>query len=333
MYKEITPHYSSNKKFNFYWGETAGFIEADIVIRFKQLCEASRNNKLKDNSVVYLTPISNYPSYKLQNYIEENKLNIKKARSWDKVDTIVIDEEFINELLDEKEASFHLIPNEAINKDKEYYLSDCYDYEKDNINRYLETYPYFIASVKNVKNNSDFNHFSKYPVIKGIRVEKRHGNSRLCKNIDFILDLFENIEKYGIHVVLDSSINKDINKDTVIDLDIYENLYSMLASSDEGNYKLAAEIIANCEYEASRPYIVFLASIFACLNKKSSNRNYHAVYAKLRKEKILHTYSHTATVKQMLAANPEYKDVICGCLKIHLNHLYKTEIVKEVLPI
>ena len=32
----------------------------------------------------------------IKNYIQENKLNIKKARKWDKIDTIIIDKDILN---------------------------------------------------------------------------------------------------------------------------------------------------------------------------------------------------------------------------------------------
>ena len=70
--------YSNN--YNYGWSETAGFLTEEIILKYKELCEKSKNNKLTDNSVIYQSPISNYPVYKLKNYIQENKLNIKKAR-------------------------------------------------------------------------------------------------------------------------------------------------------------------------------------------------------------------------------------------------------------
>ena len=112
-----------------------------------------------------------------------------------------------------------------------------------------------------------------------------HGHKQICDNVDFIIELLENVEKYKLNVVLDSSLNKDINKDTIIDIDIYENIYNMLNSTDVGNQKLAKEIIANCEYNESKPYILFLASCFDKLFTKSDNKNYRTVHQQLVNEK------------------------------------------------
>jgi hypothetical protein len=135
-----------------------------------------------------------------------------------------------------------------------------------------------------------------------------------------------------------TTIDKEINKDTVIDLEIYENLYNMLNSTDEGNAKIAREIMANCEYDQSRPYILFLSSVFEKLLTKSDNKNYHAVHKNLRKEQKYFdcwgykTQGHFEVIKRILEKCPEYRSIFGLCTKLHLNTLYKSEVIKEIVP-
>ena len=111
----------------------------------------------------------------------------------------------------------------------------------------------------------------------------------------------------------------------------------MLNSTDAGNSKIAREIMANCEYDQSRPYILFLASIFEKLLTKSDNRNYHAVHKRLIKERSYFdcwgykTTGHFEVIERIIRKCPEYKSIFCQCARIHLNALYKSEVIKEVI--
>ena len=337
MYREIHPSGWSSVKYSFSHTITVGFITKEIIAKYKQLCEDSKNNKIKDNSTIYLSPISNYPVYKLKNYIQENKLNIKKARKWNKIDTIIIDKDFLNVFEKNKNKTYTIIPaKEIFNKPKKYFREDDWSYRRNN--GYRDTRFFYTETNNITKHAQEFEQFSDFSKIEGIPAQRHHGMKNICDNIDFVLELFENIEKYNLHVVLDSSIDTEINKDTVIDIEIYENLYNMLNSSDIGNWKLAKEIIANCEYNQSRPYILFLASVFENLLTKSDNKNYHAVHKQLLIERTYfdcwgyRTSGHFEVIQRILEKCPEYKSIFCECVKVHLNNLYKSELIKEIVP-
>lgn len=337
MYRQINPSNYGAIKYSVHHTVAVGFLNKEILTRYDQLCEKNKDNKIKDNSVIYLSPMSNYPSYKLKNHIQENKLNITKARKWDKIDTIVIDKDFLNSFKQEKDEKYTIIPAKEISNDKNKYLNKD-DWGYKNSNEYSDTL-FFYTNAEHIKQySSTFSQFEKYPQTEGFPVMKFHGNKKIYDNIEFITELFENIEKYNLHVVLDSSIDKEINKDTVIDLEIYENLYNMLNSTDEGNAKIAREIMANCEYDQSRPYILFLSSVFEKLLTKSDNKNYHAVHKNLRKEQKYFdcwgykTQGHFEVIKRILEKCPEYRSIFCLCAKLHLNTLYKSEVIKEIVP-
>lgn len=329
MYRQIS-HSGYANEYNFHWSQTMGFIPKETLDWFDQLCKDSKENEIKDNSTIYSSPMSNYPAYKLKNFIEENKMNVSKARKWDKIDTIILDEEFLSSLKNDEEKTYHIIPVEEIKANKERYTDKANKYYRDNIDKYLKDTKYFFVDEEELIHKS-FRHFKPFPTIKGIPIGDYHGLKKINNNLDFIKELKHNIEKYNLHVVLDSSINKLANKDTVIDLDTYEILYGMLRSMDDGNWGLAREIIANCEYDSSRPYILFLASHFDILWNKSSNTNYHAVHKRLLKEKIRQNRDRIHMVKCILNENPEYKPIIAQCLKTHLNSLYQTDLIKEIV--
>jgi hypothetical protein len=336
MYREISHSGWGSTRYNFNWAKTAGFLNKEIVNKYKELCEKNKDNKIQDNSVIYSSPLSNYPVYKLKNYIQENKLNIKKARKWDKIDTIIIDKDILNFSETEKNKKYILIPAKEILDSKNKYIGkDNYAYERNN--KFQDTLFFYINEDLPITHYHEFEQFKNYPKIEGFPVINHHGMKRICDNLDFLIELFDNIEKYNINVVLDSSIDKEINKDTVIDLEIYENLYSMLNSSDKGNHKLAREIIANCEYDQSRPYILFLTSIFSTLMNKSDNKNYHAVHKNLNKDRSYFKWSyrgeHFDMVKLILEKCPEYRQIFSQCMKIHINSLYKFDLVKEIISV
>ena len=334
MYRQISSTTYGSVKYSIDHTLTAGFLNKEILNRYEQLCEKNKDNKIKDNSVIYLSPLSNYPSYKLKNHIQENKLNISKARKWDKIDTIVIDKDYLNIFKKEKNKIYTIIPGKEIlgNKNK-YTNKDNWGYNKTN--GYSDTVFFYTENENIKKHSNEFGQFKDFPQIEGISIKRNHGMKNICDNIKFITELFENIEKYNLYVVLDSSIDKEINKDTVIDLEIYENLYNMLNSTDTGNWKIAREIIANCEYNQSRPYILFLHSIFNSLHTKSDNKNYHTVYKNLRIEQKYVNYNnyhnHYEIIKFILDKHPEYKQIFSQCMKTHINNLYKSDLIQEII--
>ena len=67
----------SNRELFCSWDIIVGYINEETQNRYKQLYEANKENQLEDNTTIYLTPLANFPPYKLKNYIEENKLKIK----------------------------------------------------------------------------------------------------------------------------------------------------------------------------------------------------------------------------------------------------------------
>ena len=191
MYREIAHSPHGPIKYSFGWSTTAGFLNNEIINKYKQLCEKNKDNQIKDNSVIYLSPLSSYPLYKLKNYIQENKLNVTKARKWDKVDTIIVDKDFLNDLGKIENKKYTLIPAKEILDNKNKYIGDK-NYQYVNNNNFIDVDFFYIHSDNIVKHVKEFGQFKDYPQIEGISVQRYHGMKNICDNVEFITELFEN---------------------------------------------------------------------------------------------------------------------------------------------
>jgi len=68
-------------RFNTAYNKVAGVISTDYKDKLAAFINnLDKNAKLENNETVYVTPLSELPSYKLKNYIQENKFNITTAR-------------------------------------------------------------------------------------------------------------------------------------------------------------------------------------------------------------------------------------------------------------
>lgn len=329
----------------------------DLYFKYEKLYQKHKDNKLKHNTTVYLTPLSSFPSYKLKNYIEENNLNIKTARKTEKLDTLIINDTFIKEsyftkIINEDVEKYYTIPYDVIAKD----FSTFIDTNKDSYNNILKISSYhltkkdkregnstaksFIISEKNLTNaikyNKAFSVLLNYPTTTGELLNQYHGNKKACDNLEFLYKIFDLIEKNNLDVVFDDNINSETNKDTVVDLEMFQTLYSMLNSTDKGNWRIAREIIANCDFELSKPYILFLAKTFNFLKNKGDNKNYQIIHEHLKvldKNKIGFLHKHAtyeSFIQQIINMFPQYKQIMCDCLTTHLNHLFKISIIKAI---
>ena len=351
-------HLDRKKLVNATYNQVIDIVSKDLYPKYEALYQKYKDNKLKSNTTVYLTPLSSFPSYKLKNYIEENKLNIETARKTEKLDTLIINDTFIkeayfSEILNEKAKKYYTIPYDVIakdfssfiDKDNEYYnilkTPSYYLSKKDKKEGNLKAHS-FIMSEENLKDaikfNKAFSVLLNYPTTTGELLTKSHGNKNACDNLEFFYKMFDLIEKNNLDVVFDDNINNETNKDTIVDLEMFQTLYGMLASTDKSNWLIAREIIANCDFETSKPYVLFLVNVFNFLKIKGDNKNYHLIHKHLRilgdKKKISYLLYKDAQyegfIQQIINMFPQYKQIMCDCLTTHLNHLFKTSIIKAI---
>ena len=310
----------------------------------QNLFQESKNNKIKNNSTLWLTSLSELPNYKLKNYIKENKLNISTARKFSQLDNVIISDSFIEREYLTSNYDEYIIFNSPIAKniilenltfnsykdpknllDPNFYLFIT----SENYNSIIQTHPDFKAVLEDKATK----------IIKGYALKRRHGSVKAYDKFDFLIDLIDNIKKYNIKVVLDSSLQEDINKGLTIDYDVFETLYGMLKNNDMGSWELAKEIISNNEYESSKPYLIFLYCVFPELRKSSMNNNYTFFRKNLNKiyvEKLFpKQYSKlNFPIEKLIAAlvntYPQYSIEFSKCLVYHLNQLSEKTIIKDI---
>ena len=107
-------NYINSGRLSGNWDVIVGYIPEEIHKKYNELYEANKENKLEANTTVYLTPLANFPSYKLKNYIEENNLNIKTSRKLDKLDSLIISHDFITSSYLTSPKEYHIVPAEMI---------------------------------------------------------------------------------------------------------------------------------------------------------------------------------------------------------------------------
>lgn len=354
----------NNKQFRTSgWQRVAGIIPESYKQRYLALYEANKDNKIENKTTVYSTPLSELPSYKLKNYIDENKLNIKTARKLDKLDAIIISDIFIRDnYLDLKTYNWdsqanksyyipkppdtiYLIPAGFITDNPKFlkYRNQTTSYGQSNDiikDRKGNLYTHYIILEKDLNNliqlDSNFETIKQHPPITGHVINNHHGNTKACKNIDFFLNLIDNIEKHNLKVIFDTSVNNEINQGIVVDFDIYQNLYNMLNSSDAENWEMAREITANCEYETSKPYLMYLYCSFSQLRKSNGSNNYQFLKKRLDKEVKLSSYGRNnnptfaGILKHLVVSHPSYNQEFLDCFKYQVNTFIGKDIIKEI---
>jgi len=345
------------------WQKVAGIIPESYKQQYLALYETNKDNKIENKTTVYSTPLSELPSYKLKNYIAENKLNIKTARKFDKLDAVIISDIFIKDnFLDLKtyvwdskanksyytpkpSDNLYLIPADFITGNSKFlkYRNQTVNYGYSNdilVNRKKEPFTHYVILEKDLNNwikiDSNFETIKQYPLISGHIITNHHGNTKACKNIDFFLNLIDNIEKYNLKVIFDTSVNNEINQGVVIDFDMYQTLYNMLNSADTENWEMAREITANCEYDTSKPYLMHLYCSFSQLRKSNGSANYQFLKKKLDKEVKLSNYgrtggpSFTAITKHLVTQYPTYNQIFLDCFKYQVNTFIGKDVIKEI---
>jgi hypothetical protein len=345
--------------FNVGYDLIGGIIPEDYQTKIKNFLNEIKDNKLTDNSAVYITPLSELPSYKLKNYIEENKLNITTARKLEKLDTLIINKEFIENnylnitvwdsltrtYLTNHITDYLVFPIDVLTKDPKFKKhinpmknkwNDITIKGKKHITHYcvsMDEYNIICTKIPYFQTIKD-----KATIHRGIRLEGSHGSKKAFDSLEFYINLLDNVKKHNLKVVFDSNVNEDINKGLIIDFDIFQNLYGMLKSTDTGNWEVAKEIIANCEFEASKPYIIALYNMFMDLRKTSPNKNYNLVKKVLDTKKLgikIQYRGYIPAFESLLShfstKCPELIPQLMPCLIYRINDLAKKEVIKEII--
>jgi hypothetical protein len=318
-----------------------GYVEKSKVKKYQELYELNKNNKLEDNTTAYLTPLSEFPPYKLKNYIEENKLNIKTARKLDKIDTLIINHDFVASSYTKKLINYYIVPPEVILKDSYFkkYINNSSNYYKiDEVAGEKITH-YFVSNEDYndlVNLDSKLSIISTYPLIECTLVTNDWGNKKAADNTNFFLNMFDMVENYNLKIIFDHNISDVVNEGLTIDEDVFENILNMVTSQDESNLDLAKEILANMEFESSRSYLIYLFNYFYKLNQnRSNNKNYNYLKKQMKKHVYIHSTQNNPTtfnhfLLTLIGKYPELSQDFMNCFRIHMNLMLKRNVIKEI---
>lgn len=332
--------------FSSYSYETVvGYISEENINRYKKLYKENKENKLNPNTKVYLSPLAEFPSFKLKNYIEENQLNIKIIRKINEIDSIIINHEFISSSYTNDLKRFYIVPLELLETpniikyfNPKYGWSDPRRFTLNSgevttvTHFYLEEKEY----LKMIAYDSNFSFINDLPLITGNIILNTWGKKKISDNLPNFINLFNIIDQHNVNVIFDYNINNETNKGLSIDNDTFENIINMLNSDDESNFDIAKEVLANMEFDSSKPYLIYLFNYFWQLkSNKLNNKNYD--YLKKHMKKLIYmspskNYPTTFNdfLPKMITQHPEYSQIFMDCFRIHMNILFKKEIIKEI---
>ena len=232
--------------------------------------------ELKDN--LYFLPGTSVPRSKLKE--THSNLNIKSTRDITNATKIITSRKSMDALFEHTYGRF--IKVSFFKKLITIFQELNYDiYNLTEVNDLLEDYEndYIRVNYFNFLNQNAFekDFIKKYPQelfekIKNIATKKSSKWYYKLKTNKFSKEDFEDFLKADVYS--DKTILADINGDdsVKIDKEVFDNLNKMLNSSDEDNHTVAAEIMANCNYEDSAGYLLCLLRNhdFALSNCKGS---------------------------------------------------------------
>lgn len=323
--------------FNKKWYNKKGllFISKEMALEYQELRKKWKNNILKTNTKVYNTQLSQFPSFKLKNYIEENKLNVSFKRTWRDLDTVIIGNDFIKELFKLDKAlqqQHYVVPIEFMKKNYTQYISGKSVWNPITENYILiesndlEKAIQFDSSFAIIKHN--------FPCVLGTLICSNNTSAKAFSQYDFFLSLPQNIKKWNLEVVYDDTLSNETNKGMVLDIEIFSNLLTMISSEDPENINMVKEIMANSEYEASEPYLSYIINVHPKLRIVNGNNNYKFLLEKLEKFKIGNRNSVNRIdeiLKNLVNIAPQYSEIYAQCIKAHFNHIMGREVIKEII--
>jgi hypothetical protein len=292
--------------------------------KYAQLYDKCKDNKLQNNTTVCLSPLSSLPNYKFKSYLTENKLNIKNVRRNSKPNVLIISDSLIKEYYYDQYSTgtYRVIPVDFLNaittkKSSTKLEADFYYIDEEHLKIFKTHYPAY------------YNKILEFETVTGTVINQDWGSKKAFEYFELFIEVINDNPPYDI--IFDHSINDDINKGLVIDDDIFVNLMNMLKSSDADNHNLAREIIANCELEPSKPYILFLLWKYEHLRKTSDNKNFKFCLNALKSLKSAYYYTNMETLLTItIGEHPEYTQAIFNCLRLYMNNENNKTIIKEI---
>lgn len=324
------------------------FLTSERIQQIQQIIKECESNTLTDNSSLYFSKQSEIPRYKLKAYLEEKSLVTQKVRKIEEADIAIVNKKSLQNI-GEYIYKYGLSTLTTLPEcEQEYYYIDPSSLSPDSLLRYAANnnkwadIHYIKTDIKNISERlyvveeyTDPHFQSKFlkeihslPTVKGFVLTKQWGNTKLYDNIEQLFDIFDEYFKGNIQIVFDESLNNDINEGLSLDDTMMENSIDMILSGDSDNIYLAKEMIANCDIEVSKAYMILLMHLFPVFSVKGNNPNFKILVNSLSQYR---KYYKIETLQEFLVEimkdHPELiKDIMKG-LNIYLNRKSKTNIL------
>lgn len=235
------------------------YSQKDFIIEDKNL-------DVKPGDTIYFAPKVSVPRVKVKNLTMDYAAKI--TRDISKADIVVIPENFEN-ILFENQYKYSLDEKKLIaflNVDKRI---DTHSLTK--LNDVLDNY----SNIEFISDWSEYRQLSN--LTSGTSYEFEYNNRSnvylYLPNDDF-KHIYEDLKTKTLYK--ESLILKTINGDDALTIDnkIFEQLGSMLKSSDDENHVIAMEMMANCNYVDSLFYLELLFKEFSYVMKESYAKNH-----------------------------------------------------------
>jgi hypothetical protein len=235
----------------------------------------SKKYVAKKDDILYFDSHCKVPRFKLKNVCE--KYNLSITRDISKATKIFIADELISKNF--KNTTYNTIGIDCFKE----ILNTIFppDYEpaneiRDAVNTCTGMYVGFKYAARDI-----FNHVLVKPILAKYYPDTDDPSdyaSDLETNDYYII--YDPSEDCKINIVeddriyLEDQIIKYLNQDNVMDNESYQNVLSLFQSSDTGNHMLAMEIMANCDFRKSAPYLLLLFENYRNLICNNPSRNH-----------------------------------------------------------
>ena len=241
------------------WGDTnmKNFYVKEELLEYKNKIKSILLNSGdgKMGKILYVGKGSSVPRHKIKMFVEENK--IKKTTIIENSDTVVFDKKLIHDLYKwfdvEKEVTIGIVPFT-----KELMENITLVNSLSNRHQSHQFDDYLLDAVHTKKSLVIYQHdWINYPN----EIQKAIGNVEwnVCLEqntyrIKNLQDLFDTLEYYFTNphgnIIWDDNILERLNSDGIdLDEEYLETLRGMFSSGDQGNIKLAIEMLSNVNLE------------------------------------------------------------------------------------
>jgi hypothetical protein len=283
---------------------------------------------IADGELTYFSPLCKIPRYKIDNFINENNLNIPKTYTFKLADKVILDKKTTSQLLNLSSSftKYIKVPVGYIHNLGIPVVFERYDKAPIYISLKDVDCEFIMFRVPHLFHPQiNFTQFFEDDVFKIY-------TALLEKEYKFLFDLYNNIDECKFIIGEDDEVLKQTNKELIIDEDIYNSLRDMLNSRSYENHKIAKELIANCDFEKSKIYLLLLLHEFnRSLYGGQKTPNYAVFLDKFKSWKLTSKNNWFNYGLQLLKLFPDHKQVIKKFLVVRFNKFAGQEVLTDMI--